>query len=62
MSDSDVPAGVPAAVRSDVRAELENLEQEWYELQPVEKKLVRYSLGIGIVLLAVFIAVFGVFN
>ncbi len=62
MTNSRVPAGAPAAVKPDVPAELTNLEQEWYDLQPVEKKLVRYSLGIGIVLLAIFIVVFGVFN
>lgn len=34
-------------------------EEEWYDLLPVEKKLISYSLGLGIVLLVVFIIVFG---
>ncbi|MCL6638370.1 MAG: hypothetical protein K6T80_01645 [Firmicutes bacterium] len=37
-------------------------EDEWYELLPVEKKLISYSLGLGIILLVVFIFVFGVFK
>jgi len=35
---------------------------EWYELLPIEKKLIFYSLGLGIVLLVVFIIAFGVFK
>ena len=37
-------------------------EDEWYDLLPVEKKLIGYSLGLGIVLLVVFIFAFGVFH
>ncbi len=37
-------------------------EEEWYDLLPVEKKLIGYSLGLGIVLLVVFIFAFGVFH
>lgn len=62
MADVQAPAGAPRPVPPDVRHELADLGQEWYDLQPVEKKLVKYSLGVGIVLLAVFIVVFGVFN
>jgi hypothetical protein len=35
---------------------------EWHELLPIEKKLIFYSLGLGIVLLVVFIIAFGVFK
>jgi hypothetical protein len=35
-------------------------EEEWYDLLPVEKKLIGYSLALGIVLLVVFIFAFGV--
>lgn len=36
-------------------------EDEWFELQPVEKKLISYSLALGIGLLVVFIFIFEVF-
>jgi len=44
--------GAPSAV----------LEEEWYDLLPVEKKLIGYSLALGIALLVVFIFAFGVFK
>ena len=37
-------------------------EDEWYDLLPIEKKLIGYSLGLGIILLVVFIFAFGVFK
>jgi hypothetical protein len=37
-------------------------EEEWYDLLPIEKKLISYSLGLGVVLLVVFIFAFGVFK
>ncbi len=37
-------------------------EEEWYDLLPVEKKLIGYSLLLGVVLLVVFIFAFGVFH
>ena len=37
-------------------------EEEWYDLLPVEKKLIGYSLGLGVVLLVIFIFAFGVFK
>lgn len=40
----------------------EVLEDEWYDLLPIEKKLISYSLGLGIVLLVIFIFAFGVFK
>ncbi|WP_169843592.1 hypothetical protein [Desulforamulus ferrireducens] len=43
------------------QAEQLDYEDEWFELQPVEKKLVGYSLGLGIALLIVFIFIFEVF-
>lgn len=33
---------------------------EWYDLLPIEKKLISISLGLGVVLLAIFIIVFRV--
>lgn len=38
------------------------LEDEWHELLPIEKKLISYSLSLGIVLLVIFIFTFGVFK
>jgi hypothetical protein len=35
-------------------------EDEWYDLLPVEKKLIGYSLTLGIALLVVFIFAFRV--
>jgi hypothetical protein len=37
-------------------------EEEWYDLLPVEKKLIGYSLLLGVVLLVIFIFAFGVFK
>jgi hypothetical protein len=37
-------------------------EEEWYDLLPVEKKLIAYSLILGVVLLVVFIFAFGIFK
>ncbi len=37
-------------------------EEEWYDLLPVEKKLIGYSLTLGVALLVVFIFAFGVFK
>ncbi len=36
--------------------------EEWYDLLPIEKKLIAWSLGLGIVLLVIFILVFVVFK
>jgi hypothetical protein len=36
------------------------IEEEWYDLLPVEKKLIGYSLALGIALLVVFVFSFGV--
>jgi hypothetical protein len=38
------------------------IQDEWYDLLPVEKKLIFISLGMGIVLLVVFVISFGVFK
>ncbi|MCO5387604.1 MULTISPECIES: hypothetical protein [Desulfosporosinus] len=37
-------------------------EDEWYPLLPVEKKLISITLGLGLVLMVVFIIVFKVFE
>ena len=37
-------------------------EEEWYDLLPIEKKLITYSLALGVALLVVFIFAFGVFK
>lgn len=33
-------------------------QEEWYDLLPVEKKLIGWSLGLGIGLLALFVILF----
>lgn len=48
------------AEQSAVNAQSELEVDEWYDLLPVEKKLITYSLGLGLVLLAIFIVIFGV--
>ncbi|MFX4263501.1 hypothetical protein ACOBQJ_15050 [Pelotomaculum propionicicum] len=35
-------------------------EDEWYDLLPIEKKLISYTLGLGVFLLVIFLFVFGV--
>lgn len=37
-------------------------EDEWFDLLPIEKKLISWSLGTGIFLLIIFILVFVVFK
>ena len=37
-------------------------EDEWYDLLPVEKKLIAISLGLGVVLMVIFVIVFKVFK
>ncbi|MGO8880340.1 MAG: hypothetical protein ACLPVO_00755 [Desulfomonilaceae bacterium] len=36
--------------------------EEWCDLLPVEKKLILYSLSLGIALLVIFVFAFGVFH
>lgn len=35
-----------------------HLEDEWYDLLPIEIKLIKYSLGLGLVLLVIFVVIF----
>lgn len=37
-------------------------EDEWYDLLPVEKKLIAYTFGLGVVLMVIFVLTFKVFN
>ncbi|WP_198006939.1 hypothetical protein [Desulforamulus reducens] len=37
-------------------------EDEWFELQPIEKKLIAYSLTLGLSLLLLFIFIFKPFH
>ncbi|MFZ5898737.1 MAG: hypothetical protein ACOYU7_06140 [Bacillota bacterium] len=46
----------PNLQQTDVRAEME--AQEWFDLLPVEKRLMGWSLGLGVVLLVIFIIIF----
>ena len=36
------------------------MEEAWFPLQPIEIKMLTYTFGLGIVLLVIFIIVFGV--
>jgi len=45
-----------------VNAQPELEADEWYDLLPIEKKHIAYSLGLGLTLLAIFIVIFGVFK
>ena len=45
----------PASVSAMLEAE------EWYDLLPIEKKLITWSLGLGVTLLVIFILAFKVF-
>jgi len=37
-------------------------EDEWYDLLPIEKKLISITLGLGLVLMVIFVIVFKVFK
>lgn len=45
-----------AGQQPNVKAEMQ--AEEWYDLLPIEKKLIGFSLGLGILLLIVFIVSF----
>ncbi|MGQ9825642.1 MAG: hypothetical protein ACUVSK_11775 [Desulfotomaculales bacterium] len=49
-------------VRTDAEPEVkaDMAAEEWYDLLPVEKRLMGWSLGLGIVLLVIFILIFEV--
>ena len=55
MAQGKGPSTSPSIV-----GEKSGAEEEWYDLLPIEKKLITYSLGLGVVLLVVFIFAFGV--
>ncbi|WP_301860641.1 hypothetical protein [uncultured Megasphaera sp.] len=42
------------------QAQIDQDADEYFELQPIEKKLCAYSLGLGIVLMIIFIITFEV--
>lgn len=44
------------------KSQQEQYEDEWFELQPIEKKLISYSLGLGVLLLLLFIFAFKPFS
>lgn len=49
-------------VRTDAEPEVKTdlAAEEWYDLLPVEKRLMGWSLGLGVVLLVIFILIFEV--
>lgn len=54
MAEVNLNVGQQPNVKSEMQAE------EWYDLLPIEKKLIGYSLCLGIFLLIVFIVCFKV--
>ena len=38
------------------------MEEQWFPLQPVEIKMLTYTFGLGLILLVVFFFVFGVLS
>ncbi|MCL6560681.1 MAG: hypothetical protein K6U74_18185 [Firmicutes bacterium] len=54
---AEIPVG---RTEQPISAQAALEEDEWYELLPIEKKLITYSLGLGIILLIVFIFAFGI--
>jgi hypothetical protein len=57
MAEAKEPQAVPSSVGGQAGA-----EDEWFDLLPVEKKLISYSLALGVALLVVFIFVFEVYK
>lgn len=62
MADTNVSTTALAPKRPNVHEEIQLQEQEWFDLQPIEKKLIGYSFGLGIVLLVIFTLVFEVLH
>ncbi|MCL6635793.1 MAG: hypothetical protein K6T29_08520 [Peptococcaceae bacterium] len=57
---AELQIGQPGQTQVSAQEMLE--ADEWHDLLPIEKKLISYSLGVGVVLLVVFIFAFGVFS
>jgi hypothetical protein len=53
-------ADVGSSVGQQPNAKAEMQAEEWFDLLPIEKKLIGYSLGLGILLLVIFIVSFKV--
>ncbi len=49
------------AEQSSVNVQEVLAEDEWYDLLPVEKKLIAYTFGLGVVLMVIFVLAFKVF-
>ncbi|KJR44579.1 hypothetical protein UF75_5041 [Desulfosporosinus sp. I2] len=50
------------AQQSSVNVQEVLAEDEWYDLLPVEKKLISITFGLGVVLMVVFVLAFKVFK
>ena len=61
MTTSNLNATIISPALSSVSEKSVTQEDEWFDLQPIEKKLCGYSFGLGIALLIVFILAFEVF-
>lgn len=48
------------AVDPSVEEAQNEMEEQWFPLQPIEIKMLSYTFGLGMVLLVVFFFVFGV--
>lgn len=58
MAEATTTAAAPVIEHAQTPAEA--MEDEWFDLLPVEMKLIKYSLALGIGLLVIFVIIFRV--
>lgn len=51
-------AELKTAQGQQIQTPAEAMEDEWFDLLPIELKLIKISLGLGISLLALFVIIF----
>lgn len=62
MAGVDTKVASSPLSHAEEHAEIRLQAEEWFDLQPIEKKLITYSFSLGIFLLILFIFVFEVFQ
>jgi len=57
MTEKNMTAAKPAASQAAIADEMKKMEQEYEPLLPIEKKLISYTLILGVVLLIVLVGI-----
>lgn len=57
MTEKNMTAAKPTASQAALADEMKKMEQEYEPLLPIEKKLISYTLILGVVLLIVLVGI-----